>query len=322
MKQLLIVAKNKALNYNISSNDASLQGLDAGAITFFDLKTNSSGSHDLLAAAPTDNFGIALGRPNSSAFVIPEVDINSLTVSKALPTLGKKFKRKFTFPTPVVGKEYSIMFIKKATVPHERNTWHCDIVAGTTTAATEAGKLKTVIESKLGDIFTVSLSSADLTIEAKNIGDEWEAKLIDGLSGVSFAGSTDYVDAIPNVGDKKYVQELASKCAAGKGFNHTYGEGKDYLPGYPEAVEDLTPNTSGSAGASTEGYVIYTLRFAVHRDSAKTRDEVVNQVVHIAVPISNSSFSTIDGILMGASNNQRVNDTLADHEERIETLEA
>lgn len=317
MKQLLIVAKNKALNYNITSNDASLAELDNGAITFFDLKENGNGSHNLLSAAPTNNFGIALGRNNSKAFVIPEVDVNTLTISKALPKLGTSFKRKFTFPTPVVGEEYTLLFIKKGTVPHERNTWHCGIVAGSTTAATEAGKLKTMIESKLGDKFTVTLSTADITITGKTIGDAWELKLIDKLSGVSFAGGSDFVDAIPTIGDKKFIEELASKCAAGKGFNHTFGEGKDFIPGYPENVEDLIVNNSGSSGASTEGYALYTLRFAVGRNSAKTRDEVVYQVVHIAVPITNSSYSTIDGIIMGASNANRLDNI----ENRVKTLE-
>lgn len=292
MKQLLIVNSNKALNAT-GATPYDLSGLEAGAITFFEL-----GGSSALSAAPTKNFGIALGRSNGQrAFVIPEVDIETLTITKALPTVGKAVKRKFTFPTPVKGTEYTVMFIKKGVVFHERNTWHCSIVAGSTTAATEAARLKTVIEEKLGDIFTVTLSTADLTITGKTVGDQWEMKLVDGLASVSFAGSTDFVDAYPAVGDKKYIENLASQCAAGKGFEHTAPEGREFIPGYPEAVEDLTPNTSGDQGASTAGYVTYTLRFRVGRDSSKTRDERVWQLVHIAVPINNSSFSTINGML-------------------------
>ena len=294
MKQLLIVNSSKALNAT-GATPYDLSGLEAGAITFFEL-----GGSSALAAAPTKNFGIALGRPNGQkAFVIPEIDIHTLSIVKALPKLGKAIKRKFTFPTPVKGKEYTIMFVKKGTVPHERNTWHCGVVATTTTAATEAGNLKSVIEDKLGDHFTVTLSTADITIVGKTVGEQWEIKLIDSLSGVSFAGSTDFVDPEPTIGDKKYIQDLASQCAAGKGFEHTAPEGREFIPGYPEAVEDLTPNTSGDAGASTAGYVTFTLRFQVGRDSAKTRDEKVWQLVHIAVPINmtSSGYSTISGIL-------------------------
>ena len=287
MKQLLIVNSGKALNAT-GATPKDLSGLEAGAITFFEL-----GGSSALSAAPTKNFGIALGRANNQrAFVIPEVDINTLTITKASPVLGTAFKRKFTFPTPVVGKEYTIMFVKRGTVPHERNTWTCSIVAKTTTAATEASNMKDAIDAKLGDVFTVSLASAAVTITAKNVGEQWEAKFADSLMGTSWAGSTDFVDATPTIGDKAYIQNLASQCAAGKGFEHTAAEGREFIPGYPEAVEDLTPNAGGTAG-----YAVFTLRFQVGRDSAKTRDEKVWQVVHIAVPVTNASFSTIESIL-------------------------
>lgn len=313
MKQLLIVNSGKALNAT-NATPYDLSGLEAGAITFFEL-----GSSSPLSAAPTKNFGIALGRPNGQrAFVIPEVDIHTLTITKALPKLGAAFKRKFTFPTPVVGKDYTVIFIKKVVVPHERNTWTCTITAGSTTAATEAAALKSAIEAKLGDKFTVTLSTAALTITCKTIGEQWELKLADGLTGVSFAGSTDFVDAEPTIGDKAYIQNLASQCAAGKGFEHTAAEGREFIPGYPEVVEDLTPNTSGADGASTAGYAVYTLRFQVGRDSAKTRDEKVWQVVHIAVPVNNSSFNTIDGILPEGNFSDA---TMAALGTRVETLE-
>ena len=297
MKQLLIVNSNKALNAS-GATPYDLSGLQDGAITFFEL-----GGSSALAAAPTKNFGVALGRPNGQrAFVIPEIDLKTLTIVKALPKLGSAIKRKFTFPTPIVGEEYTVLFIKKGVVPHERNTWHCSVVAKTAVAATEAGNLKTAIEDKLGNYFTVTVSTADVTINGKNVGEQWEIKLIDGLYGVDFSGSTDFVDPEPSIGDKKYIQNLASQCAAGKGFEHTASEGREFIPGYPENVEDFVLDNNGDNGTSTTGYAVYTLRFAVGRDSAKTRDEKVWQLVHIAVPLSNSSFSTIDTILTEPTN--------------------
>ena len=136
MKQLLIVNSAKALNANTGTTVTpfDLSGLAEGAITFFEL-----GASTLLAAAPTKNFAIALGQPNGQMpFLIPEVDFDTLSVTKALPKAGVAFKRKFTFPTPVVGKEYTVILIKNGTVPHERNTWTCSVVATTTVAATEA----------------------------------------------------------------------------------------------------------------------------------------------------------------------------------------
>lgn len=287
MKQLLIVNSGKALNAT-GATPYDLSGLEAGAITFFEL-----GGSAALSDMATKNFGIALGRPNGQrAFVIPEVDIHTLSIVKASPKLGTAFKRKFTFPTPVVGKDYTVVFIKKVVVPHERNTWTCMITATTTTAATEAAKMVDAIEAKLGDKFTVTASGAAITIVGKTIGEQWEAKFADNLTGTSWAGSTDFVDAEPTIGDKAYIQNLASQCAAGKGFEHTAPEGREFIPGYPEAVEDLTPNAGG-----TTGYAVFTLRFQVGRDSAKTRDEKVWQLVHIAVPVTNSSMTTINKIL-------------------------
>lgn len=291
MKQLLIVKKSLALNYN-SATPADLSVLAPGAITFWQLDALTP-----LSAAATGNFAIALGRSNSPAFVIPEVDIDSLTITKALPLLGKAFKRKFTVPATVAKTDYTVILIKNGTVPHERNTWTFTHTATSTTASATATALKTAIEASLGDKFTVTVSTADVTITAKTVGEQWSCQLADGLSGVSFAGSTDKVDAEPTIGDKAYIQHLASMCAAGKGFTYTEQGGQDLIPGYPETVEDLVVNASGSNGASTEGYAVFTLRFRVGRDSAKTRDERVWQVVHIACPITaGSSGATYDSL--------------------------
>lgn len=283
MKQLLIVNSAKALNAKVGGGSVTaldLNGLDAGAITFFEL-----GASAVLAAAPTKNFGIALGGGSDKMpFVIPEVDYDSVEVTKATPQAGTAFKRKFTMPTPVVGKEYTIIFVKKGAVPHERNTWTVTVVAASTTAATEAAKFEPIIKAKLGDVFNVTVSAAAVTIEGKKVGDAWEAKFADELTGTSWAGSTDFVDATPAIGDKAYIQDLASRCAAGKGFTDTHEFGPSVYPGYPEAVEDTT-------------YNVYTLRFKVGRASAKTRDEKVWQLVHVAVPVGATAATAVDNII-------------------------
>ena len=296
MKQLLIVNSQKALNAKADNAGANvtpfdLSNLAEGAITFFEL-----GGSSPLSAAATKNFGIALGRgTNKPAFVIPEVDIDTLEIVKALPTPGAKFSATFTFPTPVVGKEYTVILAKKGAVPHERNLFSTTIVAGTTTAATEANRLITAINNKANELFnvTATVSTAAVTIAANDDVD-YEIKFADSLSGVSTSSLTHGKKAI---GDKAFILDLAQRCAAGKGFNLLDGESRDIYPGYPEAVEDLVPNASGSEGASTAGYALYSLHFATGRKSGKQVDERVWQYVHIAVPITNSSYSTIDGIL-------------------------
>lgn len=295
MKQLLIVNSGKSLKSGVADD---LTVLDAGQIGFFNLTPDTSGGNagkiTFLSAKPTKNFGIALGRgANLPAFVIPEVDVNTLSVTIADPVAGKKFQAKFTFPTPEAGKEYGVVAIKKGVVPNERNKWTTTIVAKTTNATTEAGKLADAINAKTNDVCPIVASNtgAVVTIECPNIGEQWAVQLIQGLYGTAF--TTDYpVEAEPNIGDAAYIKDLAQRCAADKGFVYLDQASKDIYPGYPEAVEEIA-----QADIATKGYVLFSLRFATKRDSGKTGDEQVLQYVHIAVPKNNASISTIKSIL-------------------------
>lgn len=295
MKQLLIVNSAKAVKTGVADD---LTVLDAGQIGFFHLTPDASGTNEgkvtFFTTKPTENFGIALGRgANVPAFVIPEVDVNTLSVNFAAPSAGNVFQTKFTFPTPVVGKEYGVVIIKKGVVPNERNTWNASIVAKTTTAATEAANLVSAIKAKTNDMFqvTASNSGAVVTIEGINIGEGWAVQLVDNLSGASVVSNYP-VAAKPNVGDTNSIKDLAQRCAAGKGFVYLDQASKDIYPGYPEAVEQIA-----QADIATKGYTVFNLRFATKRMSGKTTDEQVWQYVHIAVPTDNSSLNTIKTIL-------------------------
>lgn len=128
---------------------------------------------------------------------------------------------------------------------------------------------------------------------------DWEVKGLDLLSNVTITQSA----ASKPIGDAEYIKDLAIQCAGDKGYFYTHAEGREYIPGFPESVESFTLNDSGASIGdslgrkySTAGYSVYTLRFQVGRNSAKTRDEKVWQLVHIAVPLSNSSVSTLNTI--------------------------
>ena len=308
MRQLLIVKSPTSFNTPATPIDNGLtshgvndlSGLKVGAISFFELG-NSVSVHE---SAPTKNFAIALGRKNNQhPFIIPEVDINTLHVTKALPYKGHQFSVVFTMPTTIVGKEYTLRFYKKGVVPHERNSWTVSIVASTTTAATEATAFKKAMDSKISDKFnlTTSVSTAQITITGNNFED-WEVKAFDSLAGTNLV----ITNAEKNIGDKAFVADLASRCAYGKGFANTYNNGDSTIPGYPEDVEDFTLNDSGenrngtdttNGKYSTSGYAIYTLRFKVGREASKTRDERVWQNVYIAIPVDgNSTYNQITNI--------------------------
>ena len=291
MKQLLIVNSNKALNATADSTISTpydFSGLAEGALAFFEL-----GGTALLSGPATKNFGIALGKgANKPALVIPEVDIDTLEIVQTLPYAGTTFAASFTMPATVVGKTYTVVMVKKGTVPTERNLFSTSIVAGSTTAATEATALRKAINDKTNDMFpfVASGSSSTVTITCQNPGEDWEIKFADDLYGTATSSITHGKKAI---GDEAYILDLAQRCAADKGFVYLDQASKDIYPGYTEKVEAVgTMNTSGSGSSSTVGYKIFNLHFATGRKAGKQVDERVWQYVHIAIPLTKADGST------------------------------
>lgn len=386
MKQLLIAKSNTALNKTANgtlSNANSLKDLVTGSLCFFTPDDNV-----ILSSAPTKNFAIAIGRPASSGdlasgnqqntFVIPEVDVNTLSVVKTLPQAGNTYSALVALSTPAVPSystdgdnymgiinNYSIRLFKKGVVPHERNKWEITVpikynsTITTATALANAFKKKiedddlnmlnlsaTVVSSSSSNASTLPSTPSDNDV-IKYTGSNTTSSYTDSGNlvannyyiynaytalwhdlGATLPGSflkiatgnkdyTDWevagVDKLLNadiqqrpskkpVGDANYIKNLCMQCAGDKGYFYTHSEARDFIPGYNvdiNSIEDLTPNTSGSNGISTSGYVIYTLRFQVGRNSAKTRDEKVWQLVHIAIPLDNNATTIgyIDDII-------------------------
>lgn len=295
MKQLLIVNSAKALNAKKDSAGVAItpnnfSNLAEGAISLFEL-----GGSTVLSAAPTKNFGIALGRSgNVLPFIIPEIDINTLYITVTQPSAGQKFKAEITIPTPVEGNNYTLVLVKKGTSINERFKFTATEFVPTGTSMTAAA-----IATSLGNQFknyasnetlaiNVTVSSAKITIESNNYTDQYELVASDKLHGVAVTTTP----SKPNIGDTSYIKTLAQQCAAGKGFNYLAEDAGEIYPAYPENVENIA-----QADIATKGYVVFNLRFATKREAGKTMDEAVWQYVHIAVPKNNSSYSTIATML-------------------------
>lgn len=292
MKQLLIVNSAKALDAGLTAGDVKdLSALEEGAITFFELGSDTS-----LSAAPTKNFAIALGKgAKSPAFVIPEVDLETLTVTETLPSKGVKFKVVFNAPAGTAKKDYTLIFVKKDTVPNQRNKFTITVSVGSAnlTAAQLAAKFVDAVNSKANEMFDFVASNVSdaVTIECNNVGELWNAVAADQLEGTSLT----ITQGEREIGGVEFIKDLASQCAAGKGFNYTAENAHELYPGYPEAVEALVPDAASPS--ATEGYSVFNLHFATKRDFGKQMDERVWQNVHIAVPITNASYSDIQTIL-------------------------
>ena len=276
MKQLFICQKKAYATSTAKSTD--LTTVPEGTIALFSLKDGS-----LLSAAPTSNFSIAVGRASGKMpLFFPEVDVKTLQVTKASYAAGATFTAKITVPTPVKGTHYTVAIVKKGTVFNERSNWTFTTIATTTTAADVAKQITAQINGNKYQLgVKAEYTGGAITITALEAGKDYEVLGADGLFGVA---PTDVTNGKKAELDKADIQDLASRCAAGKGFNYLGGDGKGIYPGYPEVVDE-------------EQYVLYTLRFAVPRVAAKQRDEVVYQIVHIAVPVGSGAITTLYTIL-------------------------
>lgn len=315
MKQLLIVNSTAALNAKNPSGSVTgkdLSGLKPGAIAFGEV-----GASSVLSGLATKNFWIALGRPNGQVpFFIPEVDIRTLSIVMSVPVAASTFVVSFTVPDPadvtelipttsrVISpiNEYGFVLVKKGAVPHERNTWTVQVQSQSSDPSVVASALVKAVKDKTSELFpfTANNEGDELSVTCLNVGEDWEIKFIDCLEGLNGEKTYQYTNGIAvsyttntgvnvtlghkAIGDKADIQDLASRCAAGKGFTDVYRDGDTIYPNYPETVEDTT-------------YNVYTLRFRVGRDSAKTRDERVWQIVHVAVPVGATAASAIAAIL-------------------------
>ena len=139
MKQLLIVKSSAALNGGAAA-PKDLSGMTEGAIGFFALNDYTA----WLSAAPTTNFGIALGGgSNKPAFVIPEVDVNTLQVTKSAYAAGTPYAASITIPSGTGGKNYTLVLVKLGTgINGERNKWtqSVHVPVGQTMSAADIAK--------------------------------------------------------------------------------------------------------------------------------------------------------------------------------------
>lgn len=275
MKQLFICQKKAYATSTAKATD--LTTVPEGTIALFSLADGS-----LLSAKPTSNFSIVVGRKSGKMpLMFPEVDVKTLQVTKASYEAGTTFKAKITVPTPEKGTHYTVVIVKKGTVFNERSNWTFTTMATTTTAADVAKQITAQINGNKYQLgVKAEYTGGAITITALEAGKDYEVLGADGLLGVA---PTDVTHGKKAELDKADVQDLASRCAAGKGFNDTYRDGDSIYPGYPEVVDE-------------DQYTLYTLRFAVPRVASKQRDEVVYQLVHIAVPVGSAAITTLDTI--------------------------
>lgn len=277
MRQLFICTSDAVLSAAGKPQDLTI--VAAGTIGMWQNDDNNS---SWLTTAPTADFNIAYGRPNSQAIVIP-IDFASARVTISTPQDGVKFNAEITIPEPVAGKDYTLQLIKLGTEKHERCSW----------TVTDNGSHKTTaakMAKSLGDQFTnmieagneqldglkVTVDDAKITIKAENY-QGWKLIAGDDLVGTEVKITA---AAVAPTLDAAYVKNLASFCSQNRGFSNVYRDGASIYPGYPMEVEDTT-------------YKMYSIQFKYPRKYGRTRDEAPIQEVAIVVPVANSTLTDL-----------------------------
>lgn len=276
MKQVYITGK-KAYASGADGNDYTTVG--EGQIALICLEDNK-----VLTNKAATNFAIVVGRgENILPYVFSEVDIKSLSVTKAEYKEGATFSATVTIPdTLEENQKCTIIVAKKGVVFNQRNRWSfTELVRKTSTPSILAEQLAKDINYNSDTLgVEAEADGADIIITGVTEGDDFQVIPGDDLIGVEV---TDVTVGQKAILDKAYVQNMLQVGIGEKGIQHLAGD-KDIYPGYPAEV-------------SEDKYVMYNLRFAVPRMSAKQVDDVTWQMVHICVPVGAGAISSLDLIL-------------------------
>lgn len=235
---------------------------------------------------------IVLGRSaaNGGNVVIPFYNKN-FSWNKMTHQASTKFNASITIPAITELGEYTIIICKKGVQFNERNKWTSsynvkslndtpDVVA----AAIEKG-IKNFAHN-LG--ISSSVSENTISITGLNDAVDFEILGADNLFGLTITqthATKGYADAV-------WISDLADKACADAGIEYTY------RPEYIYLYENYPLNPLAQQNTTDSGYIVYTIRFAEPRRT-KTTDEVVNQIVQIAMPKTADAATTIETILGG-----------------------
>ena len=177
--------------------------------------------------------------------------------------------------------DYTIIVVEKGKKFNERNKW-------TFTVHTKATDDTTSVANKLAALVNNN-PSVGVTAQVATQNSMTMVGLIAKKAGVDFNivpadelidATMEMTHAVQGWGSIDYIKDLADKACADAGFEYTYDEGVKLYPAYPL-------NFGSNSGPDDGDLVIFTLRFAEPRQM-KTRDEVVHQIVQVAVDSSDA----------------------------------
>lgn len=285
--------RNFLLAGNVAAIAASttIDKAPAGALGFYYMD-NGVPTVDTTGKLITGYGQIVMGRASKDGgpIIIPFYN-KDFSYSKSTYSAAKTFTAKFTVPKPVIMCDHTVIFTKKGIQFNERSNWTASIhvFKDTETADQVATKIANYVNNNTATLgLTAAVSTATVTVTATEPAVDYEITMADALSGTTVNTTRGKI----GIADAEAIKKMANMAAADAGFEYTYMDDVHYLyPNYP-----LNPNTG--TNTTDAGYTVYTLRFAVPRD-VKTRDELVHQIVQIAIPTKADQIAAMDIILAG-----------------------
>lgn len=264
----------------------------AGALGFYYMN-NGVPTVDTTGKSITGYGQIVMGRASKDGgpIIIPFYN-KDFSYSKSTYSAAETFTAKFTVPEPVIMCDHTVIFTKKGIQFNERSNWTASIhvFKDTETVDQVAAKIAKYVNDNTATLGLTATADSDIvTVTATKPAVDYEITMADALSGTTVIYTT---RGRIGIADAEAIKKMANKAAADAGFEYTYMDDIHYLyPNYP-----LNPNTG--TNTTDAGYTVYTLRFAVPR-YVKTRDELVHQIVQIAIPTKAEQITNMDTILAG-----------------------
>lgn len=235
---------------------------------------------------------IVLGRSaaNGGNVVIPFYNKN-FSWNKMTHQASTKFNASITIPAITELGEYTIIICKKGVQFNERNKWTSsyNVKSLNDTPDDVAAAIEKGIKNFAHNLgISSSVSGATISITGLNDAVDFEILGADNLFGLTITQT----HATKGYADAAWISDLADKACADAGIEYTY------RPEYIYLYENYPLNPLAQQNTTDPGFIVYTIRFAEPRRT-KTTDEVVNQIVQIAMPKTASDITDIEAVLAG-----------------------
>ena len=235
---------------------------------------------------------IVLGRSaaNGGNVVIPFYNKN-FSWNKMIHQASTKFNASIKIPAITELGEYTIIICKKGVQFNERNKWTSsyNVKSLNDTPDDVAAAIEKGIKNFAHNLgISSSVSGDTISITGLNDAVDFEILGADNLFGLTITQT----HATKGYADAAWISDLADKACADAGIEYTY------RPEYIYLYENYPLNPLAQQNTTDPGYIVYTIRFAEPRRT-KTTDEVVNQIVQIAMPKTAAAATDIETVLAG-----------------------